>query len=368
MTETSKNCMHGSVLLVGSLPFETVEEALRAGAAGVGGDVSCLPDGEVGERRMWVGFLPMRTYSTHPDLVESRRPTAFGLTPTFEDPTVRPGAAEEFHWTFRVKPGVSELRFEDIGYGRIAQDSYTVFCRLRDEGAIAPGVRFQVALPATSSGTDQFFDDPDQWPMVHGAYADAIRREIARMLETIPAEDLLIQFDLAWEVNDLSIGDERYFPFWPQAIFEEKFARHTGLLVDLSREVPEQVGLGFHWCYGTWGGWPMTDMGDLSLCVQLSNDTVSRAGRHVDYVHMPVTQDPDEAFFAPLEDLDIGDTKLYLGLVHHADGINGCRRRIELAHRYRSGFGIGAVCGYGREDPANLPDIMALHHEAAAAL
>jgi hypothetical protein len=353
--------MRAELLLVGSMPWDTVDEVLSK--AGVLGDhVACLPDGEVGARRFWVNFLPTQTYSSHPDLFESRSPNAsFDHQPDGEDAKARPGAAREFHWTFQIKPGVEAIRFDSLGYADIAAESYTVFRSLRDAGAIAPGVRFQVSLPATASGVDQFFDEPEQWSIVHAAYADAMRREIRTMLEAIPAKDLVIQFDLAWEVVDLSIGDEQYFPFWPATTFAEKFARHTDLLVDLCPDIPQQVLLGFHWCYGTWGGWPMTDMQDLALCVALSNDTVPRAGRRVDYVHMPVTVDPGPGFFAPLADLDIGDTRVYLGLIHHEDGIAGCRRRMEMASMVRDDFGVGAVCGYGREDPSEVAEVLELH-------
>ncbi len=33
-----------------------------------------------------------------------------------------------------------------------------------------------------------------------------------------------------------------------------------------------------------------------------------------------------------------------------------------------SRFGIGSVCGYGRVDPAELPHILAVHRDCAAAL
>jgi hypothetical protein len=364
MPEESR--MQGEVLLVGSLPWETVDEVL-ANAAVLGDHAACLPDGEVGARRFWVTFLPTRTYSAHPDLVESRSPNdTFDHQPSADDATpVRTGAAREFHWTFQLRPGVESLRFDDLGYADIAAESYATFCARRDAGEIAPNVRFQVSLPATSSGVDQFFDDPVQWPVVHAAYRDAMRREIQTILQTIPADDLVIQFDLAWEVVDLSIGDEQYFPFWPEATFAEKFARHTDLLVELCPDIPDEVLLGFHWCYGTWGGWPMTDMQDLALCVALSNDTVPRAGRRVDYVHMPVTVDPGPEFFAPLADLDIGDMRVYLGLVHHEDGIDGCRRRMEMAGAVLDDFGVGAVCGYGREDPAQVTDVLELHRACA---
>ena len=51
-------------------------------------------------------------------------------------------------------------------------------------------------------------------------------------------------------------------------------------LVDLAAAVPENVPLGLHWCYGTWGGWPMTEMPNLELCVRLSNAAVARIKGH----------------------------------------------------------------------------------------
>jgi hypothetical protein len=206
------------------------------------------------------------------------------------------------------------------------------------------------------------------WPMVHAAYAKAMKAEISKMLEVIPADDLAIQLDLAWEVVDLSIGDEQYFPWWPQSTLDEKFERYMTDLVDLASGIPEAVPLGLHWCYGTWGGWPMTEMPSLDLCVRLSNVAVERIKRRVDFVHMPVVERPDDAFLAPLRDLDIGSTRVYLGLIHPQDGPEGANRRIDLAKKYLKDFGISAVCGFGRENPRELGDILDLHKTAARRL
>jgi hypothetical protein len=112
----------------------------------------------------------------------------------------------------------------------------------------------------------------------------------------------------------------------------------------------------------------MKDMPDLGLCVRMSNEAKRRTGRRLDYVHMPVVRHPDEAFFAPLEDLDVGETYVYLGLVHHTDGVDGFRRRLELARRYRAEFGIGSVCGYGRVPPGELPRVLEVHRTCATEL
>jgi hypothetical protein len=112
----------------------------------------------------------------------------------------------------------------------------------------------------------------------------------------------------------------------------------------------------------------MTEMPNLELCVRLSNEAVKRIKRHVDYVHMPVVPNPDDAFLAPLRNLNIGDTRVFLGLVHPQDGLEGAQRRIGLAKKYLTDFGIGAVCGFGRENPRELGNILDVHKEAARAL
>jgi hypothetical protein len=361
----------GKIMMVGSLPFETVEEGIRAVGSKLGADVTAIPDGEVGPRKMWCMSLASDTYSKHPDLVETRRPSP-AIVSNEDKPVgttkTRPGAAPEYHWTFQVKNDVKQLNFGELGYAAAARESYAIFRRLRDEGVIARGVRFQVSLVATDSGTNVYFDDVANWPMVHEAYVRAMRAEISKMLEDIPADDLLIQLDLAWEVVDLSIGDEQYFSWWPESTLDQKFERYMNGLVQLASAVPENVPLGLHWCYGTWGGWPMTEMPNLELCVRLSNEAVKRIKRHVDYVHMPVVPDPDDAFLAPLRNLDIGDTRVFLGLVHPQDGLEGARRRIDLAKKYLKDFGIGAVCGFGRENPRELGNILDIHKEAARTL
>jgi hypothetical protein len=196
---------------------------------------------------------------------------------------------------------------------------------------------------------------------------DRLRGEIEDVLQTIPADDLVVQFDLAWEVVDLAMGERNYFRFWPRSTYEEKFERHTSWLAELSQSVPDETLLGYHWCYGTWGGWPMTAMEDLSLCVRLSNEAVRRSTRRVDYVHMPVVRDPDEAFFEPLRNLEIGDTKVFLGLIHETDS-EGFPRRLALARRYLSNFGVAGVCGYGRLGPDELPAVLNAHAVAARAV
>lgn len=59
------------------------------------------------------------------------------------------------------------------------------------------------------------------------------------------------------------------------------------------------------------------------------------------------------------------ETQRYLGLVHHTDGVEGRRQRMETASRSVSDYGIATECGWGRRPKATLPALLRIHVEAA---
>jgi hypothetical protein len=333
-------------LLVGSVPLASAEEVLRASAAELGDLLQTFPDGEVGDRINWVFYLAVRTYRGHPDLETVYDGQGEEITQPPSGASIEQRAKSAI--TFRVRPGVDAVTFDDLHYAAPAIESYRVFARLREAGEIPRGARFQVALPASGSAINSFFADAGQWSMVIGAYRAAIGREIAKMLAEIPAADLAIQYDVAAEVRDLYLGDERALPWAPERSADEKWAWHLADIAPLAAAVPDDVVLGYHLCFGTWGGWPHTPgLHDLGICVRLANEIVARAGREVDYVHMPVLPDCDESFLAPLADLRPAGTRVYTGIAYH-DGAEGARRRIDLLRNHLDDFGVAWYCGFGR--------------------
>jgi hypothetical protein len=80
---------------------------------------------------------------------------------------------------------------------------------------------------------------------------------------------------------------------------------------------------------------------------------------------MPVPADRnDDAYFKPLQELRLGrDTKLFLGLVHDTDGVMGTRKRIAVAEKFVSDFGIATECGFGRRPPETIPNLLRVHSE-----
>jgi len=56
-----------------------------------------------------------------------------------------------------------------------------------------------------------------------------------------------------------------------------------------------------------------------------------------------------------------GDPVLYLS---NPDGLGeGTRRRIAVAAKYASDFGIAAECGFGRRPPETIPNLLRVHSE-----
>ena len=127
--------------------------------------------------------------------------------------------------------------------------------------------------------------------------------------------------------------------------------------------VPEGVEAGVHLCYGDPGHKHIVEPEDLSTCVSFANEIFATANRTVDWIHMPVPRDrDDDEYFKPLRGLNIkSETELYLGLVHHTDGVNGTNARVAIAEKYAGEFGIATECGFGRRPPETIPELLDIH-------
>ncbi len=148
-----------------------------------------------------------------------------------------------------------------------------------------------------------------------------------------------------------------YFPDVKAGVIE-RLAMHCN-------RVPRDVELGVHLCYGSYGGRHWKEPESTANMVEVHNRLVQSLGRPLAYIHMPVPADRnDEAYFAPLLDLKLQRrTKLFLGLVHDSDGVEGTRARIAIAAKYASDFGIAAECGFGRRPPETIPNLLRVHSE-----
>jgi hypothetical protein len=334
--------MAGELLLVGSIPLDTVEQVFRAIGGPLGPCLAYMPDGEVGDRRYWIDGIAYRVLNGHPE-IETQRPAPD------EDGVERwrpQGIDDQFR--FRVKRGVREVRFGDpgwrLGYTKDAVNSYFVFRQLKKEGVLPAALKFQVCLPLTYSAVTSFFPDPEDHARIVPGFTAALRAEVAKIIELIPAEDLAIQWDLAVENRYIEATLERE----GIATAKREAERLMVPAHKLSPHIPEQVALGYHSCFGTLNGWPSRRPRDLTGSVILLNAAAAASGRRVDFVHLPTLGSAEDAFFTPLQDLDVGGARIYLGAIHHIHGADGLRRQLQAARRYLPQFGIAAPCGFGR--------------------
>jgi hypothetical protein len=341
------------LLLVGSLPADSTESALRAASELFGDLVFALPDGETGLRSAWVSYERERLVRPNPDVVtvsETASPTGLPRH-AYETPI------------FRVRPGARQLHWDRWPRIDDAIESYQVFARLRAEGVVPAGLRFQVGLPFPSSALNGFKADfAADYPVAERAFSDLVARELRRLIEAIPPGDLALQWDVCYEVLDLE-----GVLAWTAPGAWERFARPVE---SLTRLVPDEVLVGYHLCYGTFPEWPMYEARDMGVLVRMANHAVASSGRRVDWVHLAgprYLRSEDDRFFQPLAGLDPGDARVYLGIILPLDGVPGMRRRQATASRYLADFGVAMYCGFGRQPGRDGMETMRDHRQIALA-
>ncbi len=332
---------------VGSLGMPDAETAFRTLAEKVGDLAKRYPDGEPGARSIWIRYQ-IDMLEAHPRIELVKRVEMQAGGEMFNRPYYRPVEGEDL-------PGFD---FGALGYAAEAEDSYAIFEKLRSDGVIPAGTRFQVCLP-TPAAVVQGFIDPEVQAAVEPAYDKAMRAELANIVSAIPNDDLSIQWDIASEVIAVEGGRDLYY--------DDFFDGTVKRVCKLSDLVPEPAELGIHLCYGDPGHKHVIEPPDLSVCVRFANALTAGISRSVQWMHMPVPRDrDDDAYFAPLANLDMTPgTELILGLVHHTGGIDATLSRLATARRHAVEFGIATECGFGRRKPETLPELFDIHVAAA---
>ena len=135
--------------------------------------------------------------------------------------------------------------------------------------------------------------------------------------------------------------------------------------------IPEDVLVGYHLCYGTFPEWPMYEARDTRVLVRMANFAVANSGRPVDWLHMAgprYLRSEDERFFAPLADLDVGDTRVFLGIVLPIDGVPGLPRRHATAKQVPRRLRRRDVLRLRRQPGQDGLQTMRDHREAALAV
>jgi hypothetical protein len=342
------------LLLVGSIPLDSAKEVFDVFGKPLAPWLRAVPDGETGPRKHWISRVHYQVLAIHPDLEVLRQPAK-------DDGVERlaPRGATD-SWLFRVRPGIDWVRFGEpgwrLGFAREALASYYLLKELKTQGKLPGHLRLQVSIPSVNSSLPRrVFENLEDMRKVEQGYTQALRDEVHMIASKIPAEELALQWDCANEIQEVYGGVA-------DLAKEQAIERNLPQFRTLNAELPEQVLLGYHFCFGTLGGWPRFVPVDLGQAVALANAVIAGSGRRVDWVHIPVLDRAEEAFVAPLAGLELRGAQVYLGVIHNMERFE---HRVALARKFLPDFGMGGYCGFGRLSPRELPGILDQHRVAA---
>ena len=341
--------------LCGSIPLASAHEVFTTVSDKLGRAVKRIPDGETGDRLTWIRWQD-RVFEGHPQLDPT--PSAGD----YRNATAFIGDKPMAHTTWwRVKDGVSPeaLELPPLGYAETAIDSFSVFDALKRAGRIDAGARFLIAVPSPFNVLNSAIAPADRI-RVEPAYEARMTREIEEVARVLPHDQIAWQWDNAHDMQAFDGARQSYFPFHRDGIADR--------LVACGDAVPRAIEMGYHFCYGSFGGKHFVEPRDMAAMVDLANRLAAGIERPIEWIHMPVpVERDDEAYFEPLKDLALGpETTLFLGLVHDTDGIDGTRRRMATADKFAAGYGIATECGFGRRPAATVGPLLDIHAALAS--
>ena len=334
----------------------------RTVSATLGDRVKRIPDGETGPRSLWV-FWPRRVLERNPAFEIDPEEGARGMRATSEVEGVRRWIGNEAAKQgepppprMRLRAGVDprEIELGPLGYAEVAAESYAVFRQLRDDGVIPPGLKFQVSLPTTAAFWNAHVVY-SQHAVIEPVYRAKLLDEVRQLANTIALSDLAIQWDVSTEMGQWESVRHAYFDDVPKGVVDR--------LTIHGDAVPGDVEMGIHLCYGDYGHRHWKEPVTAANMVAVYNALSERVTRPINWLHMPVPRSrDDDAYYAPLRELRLKpETKLYLGLIHLSDGVEGTRRRMSTAAKFASDFGVATECGFGRRPPNTISDLLAIH-------
>lgn len=332
--------------LVGSVPYEDTTEVFTEVSSALGAYLRRIPDGETGARTNWVDWqLPRLAENPNLELVSN---DAYEYTQVKQ-------------LNIKADADSKNLQLAESGYAQVALESYEQFKELKTTTETATHCKFQVCLP-TPLATTHLYVVPELQADFEAQYETSILEDLDTILHEIPHSDLAIQWDTAVEFALL----EGVMPTYIEDLNEGILLR----LVRLGNHVPDSVEMGYHLCYGDSQHKHFCEPENTEKLVAIANGIAGGLNRPLNWVHLPVPRNrTDKAYYAPLANLSLHEsTELYLGLVHHTDGEEGTRKRIESASHFVSNFGVATECGFGRRPRDTLSELMKIHRDVSESI
>lgn len=362
------------VHLIGSirLPSTThdnrpkVEEIFTETPALLPGLLKRISDGELGFRDSFVGWQNLCFFAT-PWLLHDGELAMLGVTQApFSYTWPPPGAGGKGDITdgketivdsdgksepqpiikAPANPTADDILLGPTGYDMYALRSYKVFSSLKRAGKIEEHIRFMVCLPTPINS--MWCVKKQYKTLVEPLYLENLKYALDVICSSIPASELAVQIDMAvefgiWDGAAAFLGDrmEPWFDLSAQVMAEKAVA--------IVEDLPAGVEVGYHLCYGNFMDKHTVEPTDLKHAVAMANE-LKKVSKRMDWVHMPVPLGrKDEEFVSALKDLQVGNSEVYLGVVHAGD-LEGTKERCQVAGKALGRtFGVATECGWGRK-------------------
>jgi hypothetical protein len=183
---------HPIVHFVGSIPLPDAETVFRSLADVAAPYLLRLPDGETGIRKTWIRFL-QDVLAENPAIERAMEVPPFKFA----------------QWDGKVLREIPRLRVKrgatldpdtfKTGYAEMALASWSLFDRLRKEGVIAEGVKFQVSLPTPIAPTYNNMLPSDRSALLP-PLTEHLMGEVDKIAAAIPNDRVALQWDVCQEV------------------------------------------------------------------------------------------------------------------------------------------------------------------------
>jgi hypothetical protein len=261
---------------------------------------------------------------------------------------------------------LEDIAWPDPGYADIYVKSYADFGKLRSEGIIGADTRLQVEYP-TALGLLSAFFAPEYQRQLLPICQESLFGDLSKLLASVPHEDLAVQWDVGSEF--VILGGARPGATSADMTVEGVASR----LLPCIDEVPDDIPVGVHLCYGDFMHRHEVEPESLQPQVYVVNALNAKARRDLSWVSFTVPQyQKDPKYFASLASLKLpSDTELYFGIIpyHPSDQAPGTtERQAELIDANLPGapnreWGISTECGMGRVDRLDVLNLIDTHRE-----
>lgn len=338
---------------MGSVCLPDAESVFKQCSEGMPNRLKRIPDGETGERN-WFTLFQVAFFQAVPQMI----------TEFINNSAI----AMQDYTPEQVAEGIEKLRkaAPSTQYDTVAIESYDTFKKLREDGVIPKGTRFQVCIPAVANVIIPLVQK-DFMAAAEPVYEEALFRAMRNIQDTIPHEDLAIQIDLAADTA-LWENIEMYRPWFhtEDKDMDKRKAYIVDYIVRMISQVDQDVEVGFHNCYGDMEHRHWKEPESLANITERGLAVFEKTPHPINFFHMPVPKSAMEkldAYYEPLKELlpkfKEHGTDLYLGVVHEND-LEGSQKRLDAAKKAfgDTPFGIGTECGWGRTQPEDIDSIM----------